>query len=401
MAGIREGIFEIFRGFVTFPLDLIKNGLSWVFKKMGFEGGVEALDSVSFTDVFNKLVKGDFDFMGKITKFFSDIANGIMGIFDMLPSIEDIALSIISGLPSGVQGLALNAAQAAGIVGETGAKKLEASEKQSELQDTESEIERLESKDNLRRGEKTALARKKKERDEQQKELDTLRDQVKESELVNDKRSDEEIERDMRKSLKKSTELNEVMDKRFEAFKSGNYRAIEKGKELSGKELEDAFYRNQQKDHEERIAAQQKMSKGRNILMARGVRSSRQEEEKQYSQAEEEIIATLADGQPRAFGVDRYKRLTQEQKDSLIKSKVRGDEMGQVVLGGKLSGIAIDSGSRAVRDAANQNQQVNVVSAPQTDASTTNNIQTTNVAPGAAMARNPDSSYRMGTFRAL
>jgi hypothetical protein len=401
MAGIREGIFEIFRGFVTFPLDLIKNGLSWVFKKMGFEGGVDALDSFSFTDVFNKLVKGDFDIIGKIGKFISGIYEGIM---DLIPSVEDVVLGAISLIPSEIaRNFALSKAQDMGLVGETGAKKLEASEKQSELQDTDAKIEKLESKDNLRKGEKTALARLKKERDEQQKELDTLRDQVKEAELVNDKRSDEEIEKDMRKSLKKSAALDKVMDKRFEAFKSGNYRAMKDGKELSGKELEDAFHRNQQKDHEERVAADQKISKGRDVLMARDARSREQEREKQYSQAEEEVITALADGQPRAFGVDRYKRLTQKQKDALIKSKTGDAEaaLRGTVLGGVQTGVAIDAGSRAAQEAANQNQQVNVVSAPQTDASTTVNNQTTNVAPGAAMARNPDSSYRMGTFRAL
>ena len=158
--------------------------------------------------------------------------------------------------------------------------------------------------------------------------------------------------------------------------------------------------RNRILDAEKDEATRSLAEKG-TILKAKGTRSRQQEREKQYSQAEEEIITTLADGQPRAFGVSRYNRLTQEQKDSLIKSKMGGDRLDKMTIGGVQTGVAIDTGTKELQDAANQNQQVNVVSAPQTDASTTNNIQTTNVAPGAAMARNPDSSYRMGTFRAL
>ena len=384
MAGIREGIFEIFRGFVTFPLDLIKNGLSWVFKKMGFEGGVEALDSFSFTDVFNKLVKGDFDIMGKIGKFISGIYEGIM---NLIPSVEDVVLGAISLIPSEIaRNFALSKAQDMGLVGETGAKKLEASEKQSELEDTESKIENLESKDNLSRGQKNALARLKKERDEQQKELDTLRDQVKEAELVNDKRSAEDLEKEMQSDANKL--------KQIEKAKEDNLRF----RDVMSKEEFDE--RNRILDAEKDEATRSLAEKG-TILKAKGTRSRQQEREKQYSQAEEEIITTLADGLPRRFGVDRYNRLTQEQKDSLIKSKMGGDRLDKMTIGGVQTGVAIDAGSRAAQEAANQNQQVNVVSAPQTDASTTNNIQTTNVSPGAAMARNPDSSYRMGTFRAL
>lgn len=389
MAGVREGIFEIFRGFVTFPLDLIKNGLSWVFKKMGFEGGVDALDSFSFTGVFNKLVKGEFDFMGKITKFFSDIANGIMGIFDMLPSIEDIALSIISGLPSGVRELALAGAEKVGLVGETGARKLEASEKASEIEELKKQRESATAEDNLLSPNKTkeeVQAEIDKKIAAKQKELDTLRDQVKEAELVNDKRSAEDLEKEMQSDANKL--------KQIEKAKEDNLRF----RDVMSKEEFDE--RNRILDAEKDEATRSLVEKGA-VLKAKGARSREQEREKQYSQAEEEIIATLADGQPRRFGEDRYNRLTQDQKDSLIKSKMGGDRLDKMTIGGVQTGVAIDAGSRAAQEAANQNQQVNVVSAPQTDASTTNNIQTTNVSPGAAMARNPDSSYRMGTFRAL
>ena len=60
-------------------------------------------------------------------------------------------------------------------------------------------------------------------------------------------------------------------------------------------------------------------------------------------------------------------------------------------------GIAVEAGSREL--AANQNQKPqNNIIAPQTDASTTVNNQTTNVPPGPAQSRNPDSSFRRASF---
>ena len=148
-----------------------------------------------------------------------------------------------------------------------------------------------------------------------------------------------------------------------------------------------------------------KFEKGK-ILQARGRLEYRQEQKRKYSQAEEEIVEQLSQtemGYSRAIGESRYRQMSQAEKDSLIKSKTGDAEksLRQTVIGGQATGVAIDSGSRAAQEAANQNQQINVVSAPQTDASTTVNNQTTNVAPGAAMARNPDSSFRMGTFNIM
>ena len=387
--GITDDPLGMIAKVVMLPYDLIKGGISWVLGKLGFKGGAEALDNFSFGDTFGSLIKGDFDFMGKITKFFSDIANGIMGIFDMLPSIEDIALSIISGLPSGVRELALAGAEKVGLVGETGARKLEASEKASEIEELKKQRESATAEKNFLSPNKTkeeVQAEIDKKIAAKQKELDTLRDQVKEAELVNDKRSAEDLEKEMQSDANKL--------KQIEKARETNLRFKD---QMSKEEFDE---RNRALDAEENEVEKSLAEKG-TILKAKGTRSRQQEREKQYSQAEEEIITTLADGLPRRFGVDRYNRLTQEQKDSLIKSKMGGDRLDKTVLGGVQTGVAIDAGSRAAQEAANQNQQVNVVSAPQTDASTTNNIQTTNVAPGAAMARNPDSSYRMGTFRAL
>ena len=395
MAGIREGIFEIFRGFVTFPLDLIKNGLSWVFGKMGFEGGVDALDSFSFTDVFNKLVKGDFDIMGKIGRFISGVYKGIM---DLIPSVEDVVLGAISLIPfETARNYALEKAQEFGLVGETGAKKLEASEKQSDLQETESKIENLESKDKLSKGQKNALERLKKERDEQKKELDSLQDEVRLAEKINDPRTNEELREQFNQGTRGSVSYRILkdraqMDPETAILYDGAKRQL--SREETRAEIEQA-----QKEVAEREG---KATEALNILTARRMRAAdernKQETEALRAKIEDELIDTLGDGNT-AIGQARYRRLTQEQKDALIESKMGDAEEGlaKALIGGKTTGYAVDAGSRAAAEAANQNQQINVV-APQTDASVTNQTTNNYASPGPAQAVNPDSTFRRGLF---
>lgn len=395
MAGVREGIFEIFRGFVTFPLDLIKNGLSWVFGKMGFEGGVDALDSFSFTDVFNKLVKGDFDIMGKIGRFISGVYEGIM---DLIPSVEDVVLGAISLIPfETARNYALEKAQEFGLVGETGAKKLEASEKQSDLQETESKIENLESKDKLSKGQKNALERLKKERDEQKKKLDSLQDEVRLAEKINDPRTNEELREQFNQGTRESVSYRILkdraqMDPETAILYDGSDRQL--SREETRAAIEQA-----QKEVAEREG---KATEALNILTARRTRAA-VEEDKQKTEAlrakiEDELIDTLGDGNT-AIGQARYRRLTQEQKDALIESKMGDAEEGlaKALIGGKTTGYAVDAGSRAAAEAANQNQQINVV-APQTDASVTNQTTNNYASPGPAQAVNPDSTFRRGLF---
>jgi hypothetical protein len=94
MNGVKEGLFEMFRGFITFPLDIIKDGLSWILEKLGLEIAADALDSFSFTGVFNKLVEGEFDIIGSLKNFAKMIYNpetgSILGF--KIPSIADLKL---------------------------------------------------------------------------------------------------------------------------------------------------------------------------------------------------------------------------------------------------------------------------------------------------------------------
>jgi len=73
-SGVIEGLFLGLKGalngfvtsLVTVPLDLIKDLVSWVLKKFGFDESSEALDSFSFTDLFLSLTQGIYDFIDGI-----------------------------------------------------------------------------------------------------------------------------------------------------------------------------------------------------------------------------------------------------------------------------------------------------------------------------------------------
>lgn len=62
--GALEGaITGFFNSLVTIPLDLVKSAVAWVLEKFGFDSEAEALQSFSFTTLFNNLVGGIFDFL--------------------------------------------------------------------------------------------------------------------------------------------------------------------------------------------------------------------------------------------------------------------------------------------------------------------------------------------------
>jgi hypothetical protein len=54
--GLLGGITKMIKGIFIVPLDLLKDGVSWLAEKMGFEEFSKVLDSFSFTDLFDKMV---------------------------------------------------------------------------------------------------------------------------------------------------------------------------------------------------------------------------------------------------------------------------------------------------------------------------------------------------------
>ena len=419
--GITDDPLGMIAKIAMLPYDIIKGGISWVLGKLGFKGGAEVLDNFSFADTFGSLIKGDFQIMDKVMKFFSDIGDGIKALFDLIPSLDDIKKGIISAIPTSI----LKVARASGLLDEDTENLITRKEKQEDLNERQARVEELgtqevllESKDRLSVREERQLKKIRAEKEKLESEMDDANTELRKAQrdveidetAAKSDKSNEQLQREAEKEKRYIANLEKriKMNERYIAGVPGTTKTIKiGGTEVTSEEDKKAITQmeiDRDKAEIERLE-KSRFEKGK-ILQARGRLEYRQEQKRKYSQAEEEIVEQLSQtemGYSRAIGESRYRQMSQAEKDSLIKSKTGDAEksLRQTVIGGQATGVAIDSGSRAAQEAANQNQQINVVSAPQTDASTTVNNQTTNVAPGAAMARNPDSSFRMGTFNIM
>ena len=419
--GITDDPLGMIAKIAMLPYDIIKGGISWVLGKLGFKGGAEVLDNFSFADTFGSLIKGDFQIMDKVMKFFSDIGDGIKALFDLIPSLDDIKMGIISAIPTSI----LKVARASGLLDEDTENLITRKEKQEDLNERQARVEELgtqevllESKDRLSVREERQLKKIRAEKEKLESEMDDANTELRKAQrdveidetAAKSDKSNEQLLREAEKEKRYIANLEKriKMNERYIAGVPGTTKTIKiGGTEVTSEEDKKAITQmeiDRDKAEIERLE-KSRFEKGK-ILQARGRLEYRQEQKRKYSQAEEEIVEQLSQtemGYSRAIGESRYRQMSQAEKDSLIKSKTGDAEksLRQTVIGGQATGVAIDSGSRAAQEAANQNQQINVVSAPQTDASTTVNNQTTNVAPGAAMARNPDSSFRMGTFNIM
>jgi len=88
LGGITGAFEGVITGLVAVPLDLLKNLVSWIAEKLGFEGLSEKLDSFSFAEMFAKF----FDFIQDIRLTISD------WIEDKLLSLRALIPSFLGGL---------------------------------------------------------------------------------------------------------------------------------------------------------------------------------------------------------------------------------------------------------------------------------------------------------------
>ena len=82
--GIGEGILQIIRGFLTIPLDLLKDGVAFIIGKLGFSATADAMKDFSFTELFNNIVSyfiSKDGFIKDITDFFVEGYNDIKTFF--------------------------------------------------------------------------------------------------------------------------------------------------------------------------------------------------------------------------------------------------------------------------------------------------------------------------------
>lgn len=63
VAGIKGGLTGLVNSLIGAPLDLLKNGVAFIIKKMGFDETAEAMKNFSFSDMFAKIIAIPFDFI--------------------------------------------------------------------------------------------------------------------------------------------------------------------------------------------------------------------------------------------------------------------------------------------------------------------------------------------------
>jgi len=99
MDGLFAGAIKLIKGIFIVPLDLLKDGVSWLAEKMGFENFSAALDSFSFNDTFDKFIK-----FGK-NIFSSEPEDGYFSIVKMVgDGIDDLVKSIKDLIPDDIAG---------------------------------------------------------------------------------------------------------------------------------------------------------------------------------------------------------------------------------------------------------------------------------------------------------
>ena len=93
--GIIGGLFGavegVLTGLVAIPLDLLKDGVSWIAEKMGFENFSKMLDSFSFAGLFDNIFNGLQDLRTAIADKVSDFWEGTKSFFGFGESEEEKA----------------------------------------------------------------------------------------------------------------------------------------------------------------------------------------------------------------------------------------------------------------------------------------------------------------------
>ena len=106
--GLEKAVTGFFNSVVTIPLDLIKDGIAWLLKKMGFDKEADLLKDFSFTTEFNKIIEKLFLGLKEAVKAVTDLfsfgeedktALGLLGkLTDIIFAPINIAIGFIRGL---------------------------------------------------------------------------------------------------------------------------------------------------------------------------------------------------------------------------------------------------------------------------------------------------------------
>ena len=104
IAGAFGAIKGVVNSLIMMPLDLLKDGVSWIAGKLGFEGFAEILDGFSFTELFTNLIDG---ITGLITSIFSDFdtENILSSIMKIAKRIVLFPVALLAGAGAALFGL--------------------------------------------------------------------------------------------------------------------------------------------------------------------------------------------------------------------------------------------------------------------------------------------------------
>ena len=107
IGGLREGVAKVFGNLIGAPLDLLKSGVAFILRKLGFDESADALKKFSFKDLIMKIVRAPFKLLQKVV----DIVTN----FDFQSLIPNNRLTRFLGIAGGND----TAAAAAGAVNQS------------------------------------------------------------------------------------------------------------------------------------------------------------------------------------------------------------------------------------------------------------------------------------------
>jgi hypothetical protein len=108
LGALEGGITGFFNSLVFGPLDLLKNLVSWIAGKLGFENFASILDSFSFSELFSSLIGSIFDGVSSAFSVITDLfsfgeedmtALGLLGkLTDLVYAPVNMAINFVAGI---------------------------------------------------------------------------------------------------------------------------------------------------------------------------------------------------------------------------------------------------------------------------------------------------------------
>lgn len=107
IGGVFGAITGVLKGLIAMPLDLLKDGISWIAGKLGFENFSKMLDSFSFSDMFqmvgDRIADGFVKFFQGLTYWFTNMKDRLMKPFEEGFSFGAV-INLITSLPATIMG---------------------------------------------------------------------------------------------------------------------------------------------------------------------------------------------------------------------------------------------------------------------------------------------------------